>query len=160
MNDQPNSNMICKNSPAAKISEILDQTSWAEDFSWQQILVLGKYFKDYAIAAGSELFAEGEPGNEMGIVVNGAIAIYKENKMIAEITAGRTYGEMSLFDNEPRSATALALDDCDLLVIDKAMFEKLAESNPKLAFTLLWKIAGILSQNLRKTNGYLIDFLQ
>ena len=37
---------------ALKVAEMLDTTSWAKDFTWQQMLVIGNYFKPYAIAAG------------------------------------------------------------------------------------------------------------
>jgi len=141
------------------IAERLEHTRWVNDFSWPQIVLLGQYFKLYAADAGCLLFEEGGGGQSMGIVLNGTIDISKQGKLIEQLKTGRTYGEMSLIDSQPRSASAIARDDSEVLVMERAMLLQLAEQNPTLAFKLLWKIAAFLSQNLRKTSGHLVDFL-
>lgn len=145
-------------SPQA-IAERLERTRWANDFSWTQILLLGQYFKLYSAGAGCELFQEGDSGQSMGIVLTGTIDINKQGKLIEQLKSGRTYGEMSLIDNQPRSASAIVHEACEVLVMERAMLLQLSEHNPKLAFNLLWKVAAFLSQNLRKTSGHLADFL-
>lgn len=142
------------------IAEMLDATSWANDFSWPQMVLLGHYFKPCSIPAGELLFDEGNPGGSMGIVVTGAIDIYKKNQKIATLSGGRTYGEMSLIDHQPRSAKAVAKTDTELLIITLAMFNQLSEDHPRLALKVVLKIAYFLSQNLRKTSGELSDLLQ
>ncbi|MDT8406663.1 MAG: cyclic nucleotide-binding domain-containing protein [Methylococcales bacterium] len=141
------------------VANLLDQTAWAKDFSWPQLQAMGRYFKPYGIAAGDCLFNEGDPAGTMGILVKGEIAIYKQGQVIAKLGPGRTYGEMSLLDNAPRSAQAVACQDSQLLIIDKTTFRKMAQDNTKLAFMVLWKIAFFLSQNLRNTSGLLMDVL-
>lgn len=142
------------------IAEMLDATSWANDFSWPQMLLLGRYFQPCSIPAGDLLFDEGSQGGSMGIVAKGAIDIYKKDQRIATLSAGRTYGEMSLIDHQPRSATAVAKTDSTLLIITQAMFNQLSEDHPRLALKVVLKIAYFLSQNLRKTSGELSDLLQ
>lgn len=146
-------------SSACQVAEMLDATSWAKDFSWPQMLLMGEYFKPYAISAGSLLFDEGSRGDSMGIIVDGLIDIYKQDQIIATLRPGRTYGEMSLIDHQPRSAKAVARQDSRLLIIDKARFEQLSEDHPRLALKVALKIAYFLSQNLRKTSGDLTDLL-
>ncbi len=145
--DQDILNLTSMEYSALKAAEMLDTTSWARDFTWQQMLLMGHYFKPYSIKAGLPLFEEG------------MIDIYKKNKVIATLRPGRTYGEMSLIDHQPRSATAVAQQDSQLLIIDKAQFAQLSEDHPRLALTIALKIAYFLSQNLRKTSGDLSDLL-
>jgi CRP-like cAMP-binding protein len=142
------------------IAEMLDTTSWANDFSWPQMVLLGHYFQPYSIQAGTLLFDEGSQGGSMGIVVKGSIDIYKKQQKIATLTIGRTYGEMSLIDHQPRSAKAVAKTDSELLIITQVMFNELSEDHPRLALKVVLKIAYFLSQNLRKTSGELSDLLE
>lgn len=152
-------NLISMEYSARKVAEMLDATSWAKEFSWPQMLLMGNYFKPYSIQAGLLLFDEGSQGDSMGIVVKGLIDIYKKNKVIATLRPGRTYGEMSLIDRQPRSAKAVARQDSELLIIDKVQFVQLSADHPRLALTIVLKIAYFLSQNLRKTSGDLSDLL-
>ncbi|RUQ32351.1 MAG: cyclic nucleotide-binding domain-containing protein [Candidatus Competibacteraceae bacterium] len=153
-------NLISMDDAAQRVAEMLDATSWAKDFSWPQMLVLGRYFKPYAIQAGLLLFDEGSKGGSMGILIKGSIDIYKANQRIATLNPGRTYGEMSLIDHQPRSAKAIVNTDSELLIIDQAMFERLSDDHPRLALRVVLKIAYFLSQNLRKTSGELSDLLE
>ncbi len=153
-------NLISMDDATQQVAEMLDATSWAKDFSWPQMLVLGRYFKPYAIQAGLLLFDEGSKGGSMGILIKGSIDIYKANQRIATLNPGRTYGEMSLIDHQPRSAKAIVNTDSELLIIDQAMFERLSDDHPRLALRVVLKIAYFLSQNLRKTSGELSDLLE
>ncbi len=153
-------NLISMDDAAQRVAEMLDATSWAKDFSWPQMLVLGRYFKPYAIQAGLLLFDEGSKGGSMGILIKGSINIYKADQRIATLNPGRTYGEMSLIDHQPRSAKAIVNTDSELLIIDQAMFERLSDDHPRLALRVVLKIAYFLSQNLRKTSGELSDLLE
>jgi CRP-like cAMP-binding protein len=60
------------------------------------------------------------------------------------IGPGKTFGEMSLIDGEPRSASAIALDDSKVLVLTEMVLLKLAQ---------------LMSQRLRQTSDLLVDFL-
>jgi CRP-like cAMP-binding protein len=124
-----------------KVSEMLDTISWAKDFSWQQMLLMGNYFKPYSIGAGLILFDEGSPGGSMGILINKCIEIYNKNKVIETLMPGRTYGEMSLIDRQTHSAKAIAREYSELLIIDHALFARLSEDYPRLAPIIILKIS-------------------
>jgi len=144
---------------ASDISEMLDNTQWGSEFSWEQILVLGDYFKPDAVKAGDIIFSEGEPGDSMSIIVSGCVEITRDHKVLSTLHAGRAYGEMSLIDSERRSATAIAKEACLLLSIGKIGFDQLSEEDPVLALQLIMKITRLLSVRLRKTSGELCDIL-
>jgi len=141
------------------IAEMLDNTQWGTEFSWEQMLTLGDYFIPDVIKAGDIIFTEGEPGDSMSIIVSGCIEITRDHKVLSTLHAGRAYGEMSLIDNDRRSATAIAKEECLLLSIDKMGFDQLSKEEPVLALQLIMKITRLLSLRLRKTSGELCDIL-
>lgn len=142
-----------------QIAEYLDQTPWSKDFSWQQLLILAQHTRAFTVAAGEHLFEEGSPGGSMGIVLRGSINIMRDGHCLAVLRRGRTYGEMSLIDGQVRSATAIAHEDSDLVVMDQILLERLTQQHPRVALRLVQRIAYFLSQNLRKTSGELAELL-
>jgi len=141
-------------------AQMLDASHWGEDFSWEQLQVIGHYFKPYAASDGTLIYKEGELGTSMGIIVKGSIAIYKNDRLISTLRVGRTFGEMSVIDAQPRSATARADGETIFLSLDKASLLTLANKNPALAFKIIWNISRALSQRLRLTSGRLVEFLE
>lgn len=141
-------------------AEVLDASHWGDDFSWEQLQSIGYYFKPYTATKGTIIYQEGEIGTSMGIIVKGAIGIYKNNRLISTLRVGRTFGEMSVIDAQPRSATALAEGDTVFLSLDKTSMMALAEKHPGLAFKIVWNISRALSQRLRLTSAQLSEFLE
>lgn len=141
-------------------AQILDASHWGEDFSWEQLQTISYYFKPYAAAKGTVIYKEGELGTSMGIIVQGAIGIYKNNKQISTLRVGRTFGEMSVIDAQPRSATARAEGETVFLSLDKTSMLTLADKHPALAFKIIWNISRALSQRLRLTSAQLAEFLE
>jgi CRP-like cAMP-binding protein len=141
-------------------AQILDSSHWGEDFSWEQLQIISHYFKPYAASKGTVIYAEGEIGTSMGIIVKGMIGVYKNGKLISTLRVGRTFGEMSVIDTQPRSATARAEKDTVFLSLDKASMMVLADKHPTLAFKIVWNISRALSQRLRFTSAQLAEFLE
>lgn len=94
------------------------------------------------------IFCENEPGRELFIVQSGKVKISKinnEGEIVLNIMqAGDIFGEMALIDNKPRSASAIALEDVELLAIDKKNFEGMVKTQPQL----MSKIITLLSQRI------------
>ena len=70
----------------------------------------------------SVIFREGDPGRSMFEVLKGAVSIYsdwgtKEQQVLSTIEAGSVFGEMGVLESEPRSATAVASEQAELLEI-------------------------------------------
>ena len=63
------------------------------------------------VRAGGVIFREGEEADELFVIKSGYVRIQIDNRMIADLTADSIFGEMALIDNEPRSATAVAITD-------------------------------------------------
>ena len=147
-----------------KRAEFLDSTKWGRDFEWHQLEALAAYLEPYEIPRGKILFKEGSREAYMALVTEGKVKIHKtgdsgKNRRIGVLGAGQAFGEMSLVDGYPRSATVVAMEPVTLLVLTRARFEELCTEAPQLAVKLMKKIAKLMSERLRQTSGILIDYL-
>lgn len=147
-----------------EIVEELKQTQWARDFNHEHLLPLAKKMKAYELDAGSVIFEEGDHEKYMAVISKGRVEITKtssrkENSIIAILSPGQSLGEMCLVDGQPRSAKATAKTNTILLVLDQIDLEELQSKNPEIAVKIIWKLAQMLSQRLRKTSGQLIECL-
>lgn len=99
---------------------------------------------------------EGQPGNEMYIILKGSVGIFLTNAVgtlvpVATMKDGDFFGEMALFDNLPRSASGIALEDTLVVAITKEDLPKFLGTCPDLAMQMLEKMSG----RIRKTNDEL-----
>ena len=82
------------------------------------------------------IFCEAEPGNELFIIQKGRVRISKivEQKeiLIAVLKANDIFGEMALLTNDARSASAVAHEDAQLMVVNRSNFEKMVQTQPQL----------------------------
>jgi CRP-like cAMP-binding protein len=114
----------------------------------------------YTYPVNGVIFKEGDPGDLMYILLEGAVELRKEVQG-AEIVLKTIdqkndfFGEMALIDGKPRSATAVAVKPTRLIPVDINAFEKMVLTNGKFA----WKIIGILSDRIRETNKQLEGLL-
>ncbi len=92
------------------------------------------------LSSGEVLFHEGEVGDMMYLIRQGKIKIVKgkgeEEKVLAILKEGDFFGEMAIIDGSPRSASAIAVDDVVLLMIDKETFHSKIKENPLISYVL------------------------
>jgi len=142
-----------------RCADMFNNTLWANNFSWKQLSVLGKYFEPFFVSDGGILFKEGDIGGTMSILTKGKIVIQKDGKKLTTLQSGRSFGEMSLIDNQRRSASAIAIEDSEFISINKESLKKLSKDHPTLALMLVIKITQLLSQRLRQTSSQLAEFI-
>jgi len=106
--------------------------------------------------AGSTLFLEGMKGEVFYIVKSGQVEILKkkenEEVHIATLGPGQFVGEMSIIDDEPRSATAKVSEDSLLFIVTKKCFTDIMRATPEGANKILLAMLKIVNQRLRETN--------
>ncbi|PJZ70737.1 cyclic nucleotide-binding protein [Leptospira perolatii] len=112
------------------------------------------------VPAGQVIFREGDNNNAMYIVISGTVEIFFTHKgtatRLALMKKGDFFGEMALFRARPRSATARAVLNCELAIIEsKQQLEKYLLSNSEFAA----KMVRILADRLANTNELLISKL-
>jgi CRP-like cAMP-binding protein len=150
---------------AEERAELIEETLWLKDFSWLQIVRLAEYIDIYEIGPGETLYVEGNHEPYMGLISKGQVSVRKEdreghNKVIAKLGPGKTFGEMSLIDGQPRSASVKTESNITLLTLRKENFDRLIDQQPKLAILLILKLSKLMSERLRQTSGRLIDYLE
>jgi CRP-like cAMP-binding protein len=106
---------------------------------------------------GATIFGEGEPGDKFYLIVEGAVRISRivpgmGEEALAVLRPGAYFGEMSLIDDAPRSATAMCHERCRLFVVNRRDLEDLLFVDRDLAYELLWNWVRTLSRRLRATN--------
>ena len=95
---------------------------------------------------GEVIIREGDHGEEMFLIVEGEIEIHRESKPLAVLKSHDYFGEMSILDNEPRSATATARADCLLLRIRQSDFYDILERHFNVALTIIHTLTGRLRE--------------
>jgi CRP/FNR family cyclic AMP-dependent transcriptional regulator len=100
------------------------------------------------IRAGDVIFREGDKADELFVIKSGSVRIQVGNRTMADLAADNIFGEMALIDNEPRSATAVAITDVELVPISEKRFLFLVSQTPYFAL----KVMRTLAQRLRATN--------
>jgi len=89
---------------------------------------------------GDVLFKDGDPGDEMYLIKSGKIRISKAagdiEKTLAILKEGDFFGEMSVIDGSPRSATATALEPTELVIFDREVFMNQVRENPLIEYVL------------------------
>ncbi len=106
------------------------------------------------VPRGTVLFREGEPGREMFVVQAGRIRISKRvgeaETALAALGPGEFFGEMSILNNRPRTATATVEEDARLLVIDPRTFDAMLRANAEVAVRMIKKLAERLEEADRR----------
>jgi CRP-like cAMP-binding protein len=93
------------------------------------------------VPAGSVIFSEGDRGEEMFGIVKGTVELRIGDSVLGTLGPEEVFGEMALIDAEPRSATAVAVTECDLAVISKRHFLFLVHETPTFALQVMSSMA-------------------
>ena len=114
---------------------------------------LARVFRWVRLERGEQLFAQGDAGDALYVLVSGRLQARVEtpgggSRAVGEIVPGETVGEMALVSDEPRSATVVAVRESVLQVCDREDFDALWTAHPELSRQL----ASILVQRLKRAN--------
>jgi diguanylate cyclase (GGDEF)-like protein len=117
------------------------------------------------LASGEVLFREGDPGGEMYVVEDGSlgISVTVPDGALLEIAAfsrGDFFGEMSIFEREPRSATCTAKIPCRLLSLHERDLSLLMAASPASAAKRMWRMLAVTRRRLEDTGEFLTDMVQ
>ncbi len=115
-------------------------------------------FQDFLarVPAGKVIFDEGDVGTEMYVIQSGTVELMKktrggDGKSFATLEKGDFFGEMSILEDVPRTATARAKTDCELIKINQSTFDEMLRHNAEIAVRMLRR----LSRRLRETTKLL-----
>ena len=153
--------------------------SWARaelfaGLSPEELEAVRPAFDTVELAAGREVIAEGEPGDDMFLLVAGKVRVSKSmllkgittpvldaeraRKTLAELSDAQSpfFGEMALLDRDIRSASVICLTDCRFLRIDRDRFFAFVSARPEIGVKLVTALAKRLARVVRKNNVELV----
>jgi CRP/FNR family transcriptional regulator, cyclic AMP receptor protein len=111
--------------------------------------------------AGTVLFREGDHGREMFVLQAGKVRLTRvvrgDEQLMAEVAAGEFFGEMSILNDKPRVATAVVIEDAQLLVLDPRTFEAMIKANSEIAVRMIKRLAARLDQANQQIENLLLD---
>lgn len=121
--------------------------------------------KEYKFNEGDIIFEENSPGDAMYIIIEGkAIAekIIEEgrHKAVGTFGSGDVFGEMALFDRQPRSARIRALTPLGVLALFQDEFQKFLLSDTEDAARILGRVITVLTQRIRQTDQELVTLYE
>jgi uncharacterized membrane protein len=124
-----------------------------ELFDSEEIASLAQHLDEVRYLAGQQVLTDGDAGGTMFIVTAGRVELYLKNVagervQLGVVEPGELFGELSLLDNQPRSANARAIDNTELIVIDRDDLQKLITAHPAAALDMM----AILGKRMREAN--------
>jgi CRP-like cAMP-binding protein len=146
------------------IIDFLITMSLFDELTPMELGIAADYMNFFEFEQGKILFKEGDAGDYICFVVEGAVDILKlsatgQRAVIATLTRGSTIGEMSIIDNIARSATVKARKNSTLVILSRKGFNTILDKHPKVGIKILKGIARLLSLNMRRTSSHLADYI-
>lgn len=143
--------------------EWLKSVSIFSDLDDNELTRIAERCHEKEFGADEVIFVEHTEGDEMYLIIEGEVSIQlelaNEDDMMPLITlkGGDIFGELSVVDESPRSATARSLIETKLLVLSKKDFDNLMESDHELGYKVMKKIAKLVSRRVRHANQKILD---
>ncbi len=146
------------------ICEIIKQSSFFSDFKQDEIEILADWVKIFSAEAGCVILNEGDNSHSFCVIIEGHTNIFKalpnnEHVKIADIGVNESIGEISMIDGSPFSASAIASEKSIVLLMMRDDFNMVITKHLEVGNKLLWKLAKILSERLRRTTTLLAESL-
>ena len=149
---------------AGRIHSLIPKCPLLENFSPGEVRLLAHFMEVYRAQPGVEMIREGEGGDLMMLLIEGRVDVAKRDRwntpqLIAQVEPGRTLGEMSMIDGEPRFATCVAVEPTLVAVLNRENLARIIVEQPLLGAKLLMELVLMLSQRLRATSAKLLDLI-
>ncbi len=135
---------------------------WAEATMFSELgrreqAEIERILKPLSKKAGEMVFSQGDPGDGLYIVASGSVSIFQQEKdethlKLTEVRTGAFFGEMALLGDAPRSASAVAAEDAELLLLNRSDLLELAETRPRIGVKIVMQLSQIVAERLRRTN--------
>lgn len=124
----------------------LERVPLFSGFSEEELRRVAHISRIMEVAAGTVLTEMGKPGDSFFIIIDGKVSVHTPIGGADPLQSGDFFGEMSLLDGEPRSATITATTDVRLLVVERFHFWRLLDETPDITRRILT----ILSRRVRR----------
>ncbi len=131
--------------------ELLQDEAFEEGVHWRR-----RYFP-----AGEEIIRQGDASRSLFMVEKGTVRVvarivindrHTASPNVCDLEEGEVFGELALFDDQPRSASVVAHTDCQVIEVDKEQLLLFMEEHPRAGYGIIRTISESLVARLRATN--------
>jgi CRP-like cAMP-binding protein len=134
-------------------AELLARVPLFQDLSKKELSALIGEAKEVSHREGAVLAKEGDQGLGFFLIVDGTAKVTVNGRTRRKLGPGDSFGEISLLDEGPRTATVTAETPIKLLGITSWVFKRLVTANPQVAMKMLKTLASILRSSSREVTG-------
>lgn len=140
----------------AIVNSLID-TPLFEKLDHSELEFIASHMNIFKLVDGDTVFKEGDNGDFVCFIVNGKLDVVKKSGegaevVLAQLSRGRSIGEMSIVDDFPRSATVRACTSTTLVTLTRRRFEFILENYPPIGIKVLKGITRLMSLYLRKAS--------
>jgi CRP/FNR family cyclic AMP-dependent transcriptional regulator len=132
--------------------DLLKKVPMFSSLSQRHLREIGKHADQVKVEAGRVLAQQENKGWEFIFILDGKARVEKDGKIIRRLSEGDFFGEISLIDGEPRTATVISDTDMTLLVVNKTSFDHLLDKIPGLQRKILIALCQYLRSAEKATN--------
>ena len=125
----------------ADVVSALSSVPLFSGFSQKQVRLVAESGREYKYKAGTIIVEDGSVGVGFYMVLNGRVEVRKGSRVLARLSNGQYFGEMSLIDGEPRSADVFAVQPTECFTLSTQVFYSLIKRHPELALLMLKELA-------------------
>ena len=145
--------------------DLLRRVAVFSSLSQSELTTVRQYLEEVSCNPEAAVFHQGDEGNDLYVVKEGTVTIRVSasegvNVDVAQLGEGDFFGEMAIFEDEPRSATCIMTEGGRLYRLRKTDFFSLMDEYPALAIKIMSKMASITAQRLQNTSAFLTDLVQ
>jgi CRP/FNR family cyclic AMP-dependent transcriptional regulator len=149
---------------SGQLHALIPKCALLENFSPAEVRLLAHFMTVYSAPMGTEIIREGDGGDFMLMIIEGKVDVVKRDRwnapqLIAVVEPGKTLGEMSMIDGEPRFASCVASEPSLVAVLDREALARIIVEQPMLGAKILMELVLMLSQRLRATSARLLGVL-
>lgn len=114
---------------------------------------LAELLQEIFVQPGDVIVREGETGDSLYIIVDGKVEVVDDNRILNQLEARAVFGELSMLDSSPRTATIRALEETSLLRLDQVSFYEIMSDYVEVAMGTIQ----LLTRNLRARTGDVME---
>jgi CRP/FNR family cyclic AMP-dependent transcriptional regulator len=145
--------MKLRGAESDSIVEMLGKTPLWSGLSKQDLRSIAKLSRERAYETGEAIVRKGETGVGFYLILDGGVEIRSGAKTLSKLGHGQFFGEMSVLDNQPRSADVVVTEPTRCLTLSAWSFNALISENPRIALKMLQEFV----RRLRATDRALSD---
>jgi len=135
------------------VVDMLEKCTLWSGLDTQDLKAIVKISKQQKFQSGETIVKKGDEGTGFYLVLDGAVEIRSDRKILSKLGPGQFFGEMSVVDTQPRSADVAAVEPSRVLFLSSWSFKSLISERPRIAVKMLQEFV----RRLRNTDRALSE---